>query len=393
MRFRQNNNNNNDTDRRVQTNQCLDTRSSDANIVDNDFSDSSSSLASSVEKTPPEYINNKPFKSKSTQRGVYIPPHKSKRGGSSYRKKERDHSSVTLTPEEREKNKQRLARFGRSKSTPKEEFGLVSRGNDTRLRNNEHDRVAFYRQILFQFVRFCSCSTPNSLHLGLTKLLNEEDYQSLESPENNASDPENITMDSILLSTRKLREALLCDPPSAFHKKVFMFSVRISSVLGHYQTYIPSINYLILHRAELDLSDSEFEEIVTILILHLVHLNENIAQAIRLFFRYIPHKKEILTVIQSWINGNYYHWIRIYNEERNEAILSLMKLGHDKMVCHLIKTIGCCYYTLQKSDLEQNYLPHDLSFDDLVSKHNINWKLSDDGKTVVIRERRKKVVS
>ena len=71
-----------------------------------------------------------------------------------------------------------------------------------------------------------------------------------------------------------------------------MFSVRISSVLGHYQTYIPSINYLILHRAELDLSDLEFEEIATILILHLVHLNENIPRAIQLYFRYIPHKRD-----------------------------------------------------------------------------------------------------
>lgn len=271
--------------------------------------------------------------------------------------------NATLTPEEQEKNKQRLARFAKSKSAPKDEFGLVSRGNDTRLRNNEHDRVEFYRQILFQFVRFCSCSTPNSLHLGLSKLINEEDYQSIDNTDSDFPKPENITMDSILLSTRKLREALLCDPPSAFHKKVFMFSVRISSVLGHYQTYIPSINYLILHRAELDLSDLEFEEIATILILHLVHLNENIPRAIQLYFRYIPHKKEILTVIQSWINGNYYHWVRIYNEERNEAIVSLMKLGHDKMVRRLIKTISCCYYTLQKSDLEQNYLPHDLNFD------------------------------
>lgn len=389
MRFGQTQNSNNRTKRGTGSDNYL---GSDTNITDNDFSGSLSSLASSIEKTPPEYINNKPFKSNNTQKGIYVPPHKSKRGASSYRKKG-SNLNATLTPEEQEKNKQRLARFAKSKSAPKDEFGLVSRGNDTRLRNNEHDRVEFYRQILFQFVRFCSCSTPNSLHLGLSKLINEEDYQSIDNTDSDFPKPENVTMDSILLSTRKLREALLCDPPSAFHKKVFMFSVRISSVLGHYQTYIPSINYLILHRAELDLSDLEFEEIATILILHLVHLNENIPRAIQLYFRYIPHKKEILTVIQSWINGNYYHWVRIYNEERNEAIVSLMKLGHDKMVRRLIKTISCCYYTLQKSDLEQNYLPHDLNFDELVSKHKINWKLSDDGKTVIIRERKKKVVS
>ena len=69
-----------------------------------------------------------------------------------------------------------------------------------------------------------------------------------------------------------------------------MFSVRISSVLGHYQTYIPSINYLILHRAELDLSDLEFEEIATILILHLVHLNENIPRAISYISDIFPIK-------------------------------------------------------------------------------------------------------
>lgn len=332
----------------------------------------------------------------SPQRGnllrKYIPPHKSKsRTSSRENHTTTSESTLNFDPEEREKARRRLARFSKPRAPPKHEYGLLSRGDDTRLRDNEQDRLEFYSRILSRFIYFCSNNSASTLQDNLTRLISEDEFKSMDSLE--AIDEitqEEVTMDSILMSLRKLREALLRNPPGSFHKKVFMFSVRISSMFGHYQTYVPSINYLLRHKNALRLSEQELEEITTILILHLVHVNEDIPGAIGLYFKYIPQRKEILNIIRSWIHKNYYEWVKIYNDERNDSVLSMMKLGIDRMILNLITGVNCLYYTLPKSELEESFLPHELKFEDLANKYRPGWKLDEDGKTVIIRERRKR---
>ncbi|RCK56101.1 Vacuolar protein sorting-associated protein 13 [Candida viswanathii] len=246
-----------------------------------------------------------------------------------------------LNAEEREKAKRRLTRFAKPKVPPKTEYVLLPN--------------------TIRFIHFCSNNSPSTLQDSLTKLVSEDEFRTADSLEEDKTD--------------ELREALLRNPPSPFHKKVFMFSVRILSVFGHYQTYIPSINYLLRHRDALKLSEQEFEEVTSILILHLVHVNEDASQAIRLYFKYIPQRKEILSIIQSWIHQNYYQWIKIYNEERNDAVLSMMKLGYDKMIRNLIRVFSCLYYTILKADLEEKFLPHDLKFEDLAANDITSGKI------------------
>lgn len=343
-------------------------------------------------------MDTNPPKSKSSlRRGnflrKYVPPHKAKSRNPSKEVQGTTafDSSVNLDAEEREKARKRLARFSKPKTPPKPEYGLLSRGDDTRLRDNERDRLEFYSRILYRFIHFCSNNTPGSLQDSLTRLLSEDEFKTADSLEMlDENNNEEVTMDSILMSLRKLREALLRNAPSPFHKKVFMFSVRISTLFGHYQTYVPSINYLIRHKDALGLSEQEFEEVVTILILHLVHVNEDVSHAINLYFKYIPQRWEILKIIQSWIHKNYCQWIKIYNEERNDSVLSMMRLGYDKMVLNLISGVNCLYYTLPKADLEESFLPHELKFEDLSTKYDVGWRLDDDGQTVIIRERRKR---
>ncbi|KAL6450194.1 hypothetical protein SBY92_002127 [Candida maltosa Xu316] len=292
-----------------------------------------------------------------------------------------------MNDEEKEKAKKRLMRFGKPKTPSKQEYGLLSRGDDTRLRDNEQERTEFYSRILHEFVEFCSNTPPNSLKESLAKLVNDDECKEVDKEGVKNKD---ITMDSILLSLRKLREALLRNQPSKLHKKVFMFAIRISSVIGHYQSYIPSIKYLQRHRKELELSDQEFEEITIILILHLVHVNENISEAVRLFFKYIPQRKEILNILHSWIHKNYYQWIQIYNQQRNDYILAMMRLGYDKMIRYLIQGVTCSYFAMSKSNLEEGLLPDDLKFEVFVSKYHVNWKLDTNSQMVTIRERKKK---
>ncbi|EGW35584.1 uncharacterized protein SPAPADRAFT_58806, partial [Spathaspora passalidarum NRRL Y-27907] len=134
------------------------------------------------------------------------------------------------------KREQRKARFANnsSSSSSQSSYGFVSRGEDNRLQQSAYDRERFFISIIGQFIQFNSQTQIGDIR----SLINEGDLQTANA-EVMTPPADKITMDSILLSIRKLREALLYTKPTPFHKKVFLFSLRLAAIVGHYQTYIP----------------------------------------------------------------------------------------------------------------------------------------------------------
>ena len=219
------------------------------------------------------------------------------------------------------------------------------------------------------------------------KDLNPNDFESAQSLQSNEeSDKKSVSMESLTMSLRKLRESLLHLKPSPFHKKVFLFSTRISYCCGQYQTYVPSINYLLLHKRALGLSSLEIEEVAVILVLHLTHFNNAPLEAILRYFQHIPNRRDILQIIRCWIRNDYYTWIHTYNLIESFAVKSMMRLGLPTMLNHMIKILSSTYFTMRKSVIENELLPDDVEYDDLIRDYKVNWTVNDGG-IVTLRRR------
>ncbi|CUM47386.1 uncharacterized protein AC631_01259 [Debaryomyces fabryi] len=284
-----------------------------------------------------------------------------------------------------EKLKLRKSRFSNDnknyKST-KVQYGYVSRGEDNRLQKSHSERLHFFNHIVNSFIRYSNANTASDLSRDFDRFISKSDIP----PDDSAGILEEPTIDSILNNLRKLREALLHERANAFTKKVFLFSIRVSVNMGHYQTYIPSITYLLHSNNSLLLEDVEKQEIATILVLHTAHFNEENSKALQLYFKYInPSEIKTMKILKSWINSDYYNWIQYYNSETDNGKAFVMKFGLPRMAHHMINAINKSYFSFKLKDFQDIYLPNGLSYAQLSDKYKTNWKLDND--TIIVRER------
>ncbi|ODV77808.1 uncharacterized protein CANTADRAFT_54033 [Suhomyces tanzawaensis NRRL Y-17324] len=279
-----------------------------------------------------------------------------------------------------ELSEKRRARFSNMEGNRSNTYGYVSRGEDSRLQKSAKEREDFFNQILQQFIKYCDSTSVSSLALSLPMLVKDTDVQELSS--NGDSGKETADVDSILRSLRKLREALLHLPANAFTKKVYLFSIRVSTMVGHYHTYLPSIMFLL----DLELLDrDEIIEISTLLIIHLSHFNNDNTNALAYYFKYTPGV-EVLLMLKCWIHKDYYNWIRFYNKESDTSRFRLMQYGLSEMVRTMIQRIGSSFYNYDLQDLEAS-LPNGLDWQSLVREYDVKWK--HEATNIVIRERRR----
>ncbi|KAG7665087.1 uncharacterized protein J8A68_001396 [[Candida] subhashii] len=311
-----------------------------------------------------------------TKKKTYTPPHRLKQ--------KQIKESPGKSEEELSILAKRQARFATPPTPSKHEHGFVSRG-ESYLQNNEEAQQELFSEIIADFINYCNSNSTSVLQKEFNKVVTENDMKSAESVEKDTTTPQKITIDSILLQTRKLREALLYSTPNEFCKRVFFFSLRIAAIVGDFRTYIPSILYLLENREELQLSTDEIEEVATLLILHHIHKTEEISKAVRLYFEYIPKKSMIFDMIRSWIDDDWYRWFRIYELQSDSSMTSMMAMGLTRMIKLFIDQFNQTYYTIAKSELER-LLPSGIKVDDLIEKYGADWKLKDD--MVIIRERR-----
>lgn len=351
---------------------------------------------------------------KSYQKLRYRPPHRGNnnrkyRGQFNNRSEGRDESSISITNlslDQEDKIKQRGLRFNKQPNTQNisitEQYGFTSRGEDTRLQKDERSRRDYFNQILETFVKYCADNTASSLHQCLDKFTDYNDLDvviKIPSVEiDSKSDKEGtiptqqgrpVKIDSILLSLRKLREALIHTEADSFTRNVFLFSIRVSAYIGHYQTYIPSINYLLAPFNIKNLNHSEKREVATILILHVAHFNRDYGQAIRLFFSYLDpsEDKKVLRILESYINNDYYTWSQLYNSEVDNGISNMMKFGVQAMSRVIVERLSSSYFNISLKELEDTFLPNGITFLYIKETFGVEWK--QDGDNLIIKQRTK----
>lgn len=306
-----------------------------------------------------------------------------------------DDKNASLSEEEKAKLAKRAERFNKPSHTS--EYGFLSRGEDTRLRDSPEEREKFFESILRTFVTYCDSNTPSTLNYNLKLFINSnsndflnDHNQKLDTKESDDHSRQQMhsdaTIEKVLMSLRKLREALISQPPDQFTIKVFLFSIRITSMIGHYQSYIPSISYLLRKEPSKLLSSEETAEIAILMILHVSHCNNDNTKALRYYYKYIhkPDDTKTLEILKSWITKDYYNWIRLYNSESDNSRAHIMGFGLRTILEHMIFCMTRSYFTFKVCDLEK-ILPNGITYDHLVEKYQAPWRRNEN--TIIIRER------
>lgn len=292
--------------------------------------------------------------------------------------------------EETVKRERRRARFAtenlKIESQKSKEFGLLSRGQDNRLQKDSNARKTFL----------------------------SETQQLIDEYKNNS--PSLKRRDKILMNFRKLRESVLQVESDKFVKSLLLASMRFSILVGHYQSYIPSIEKL-LERENIDdtfLTPNELQQVWCYFVLHIVHFSKEYERGFSLFFEnMIYHQKEHLQMhhhdaiekmtnaqltyelITAFIEPNRTRWIQIYNylgmktnDEVKQNIRSILRTTalHD-VLQDMAKALQSSYFVLDYSFLRA-LVGMDAS--ELVSITKVNWVLDDNAHTVTLRARSQK---
>lgn len=253
-------------------------------------------------------------------------------------------------------------------------YGFVSRGEDSRLQTSEHAQREYFDWILQTFNQTSEEKT--------TKVKDANEKASSESTAKCI-----VSVDSTLSALRKLREAILHQKPSEFSVKVHLFSVRVSTPVGHYQTYVPSINYLL---SSIDmLSEIEVSEVATLLVLHISHDNNENEKAFRVFDHYLLRERNrlIYKLLVAWATGDYYTWLKMYNSEPGHSIQAIMTGGLTRMMAHMVECMTRSFFTVSIRDFEEKFLPCGVTLGEFVEKYAPNWH--EEAANLVIRQRGK----
>lgn len=107
-------------------------------------------------------------------------------------------------------------------------------------------------------------------------------------------------IDSIIMSLRKLREAMIAQKPSYFMKTVFLFSVRVTSTMGHYASYVPSVLKLLEIHEDLPLTNAEVQEVCGVYALYLAIVAGNVAEGYQMLDRNGWKDSRLHAVLRAW---------------------------------------------------------------------------------------------
>ncbi|QPG76142.1 hypothetical protein FOA43_003528 [Brettanomyces nanus] len=243
-------------------------------------------------------------------------------------------------------------------------FGLTSRGEDLRLQTDENARTKLYENTIKrsrQFIR---------------------------------EGGEGRNRDDILMNFRKLRESILRLGATESSKKILLGSMRFSAWIGHYQSYIPTINEL-LDNQHLDstfLDHKELEEAWSYLCLHVVHFGMEYEKGFRIFFDHVKGNETVYRLLVSYTTKDYYTWMKIYSllskEKKDWQKINYFKIlqsaAYDVVLKSVIKQLQCSYFVLDRKLIEEFT---GLQYEILVKRFDLNWTLDLVSSLVKLRER------
>lgn len=264
----------------------------------------------------------------------------------------------------------------------------------------------YYDTIVERYLRFCAdhkddldaalASLPISASNDATSNPPVAQISSTSTPAKKGIPPPSAELSKLLLSLRKLREAVLATAattPVEFSQRVHVFSIRLSILAQHAPSYFPSLRYSLdkLHSASHPLPDSEVKELVSYLILDYACRLGDMAAAFDLRARarkeHAFHSQTIDQVLASLMHDN---WVVFWQARKNvdSYLRAVMNWAVDRVRRHALKAVGSAYFNVHVSWIVGGCTGDydDWTWDKLVQTENLGWQK--EGDKVIIRRPR-----
>lgn len=276
--------------------------------------------------------------------------------------------------------------------TTQDDYGLLSRGEDTRLVNNEEEQKKYFAAIQRHYIRFCYDAGDGSVLRAALKAVEKSQADSWDTEQKagkrggDKDKGKKPAIDSIIMSLRKLREAMIAQTPSDFMKTVFLFSVRVTSTMGHYASYVPSVLKLLEIHDELPLTNAEIQEVCGVYAIYLAVVAGNVTEGYQVLDRNDWKDSRLQTVLRAWETKDYVSWAKLYTTETDLGRSKMMQSGDSHMAMEGLKRIGKSYFFIQRTELEKLI---GWKWPAIQKDLNCGWRQEEDGR-IIIRERRQK---
>lgn len=202
----------------------------------------------------------------------------------------------------------------------------------------------------------------------------------------------------ILMSLRKLREALLASastaPSPVFSQRVHVFNIRLAILAFHPPSYYPSLLHLlfVLHTPQDPLPMTELTEMTVYLILDLACRQSEIASAYSLRstskLKWNLQSRTVNAVLATTVTSN---WVGFWRVRRrvDGYVRAVMHWQVERLRKSTLKTFGRAYMGCDVKWILASSSGMEMTWEELVKRENVGWIR--DGSTVTIRKPKVKV--
>lgn len=211
--------------------------------------------------------------------------------------------------------------------------------------------------------------------------------------------PPSTELSTLLLSLRKLREAILATAsttPVSFSQQVHIFSIRLSILAQHPPSYFPSLRYLLdkLHSPSHPLAAAELTEFTSYLILDYACRQSDLVAAFALRARarvkHGFHSELVDRVLSALVHDN---WIAFWQARKgiDGYMRAVTGWAVDRVRRHALKAVGSAYLNVDVKWIVKGCAgdAEGWTWEKLAEKEGLGWEK--EGDKIIIRKPKSKV--
>jgi hypothetical protein len=267
-------------------------------------------------------------------------------------------------------------------------------------------QTEYFDKIVDRYMRFCARHSKD-LDAALTSLPTSRSNDATSNPPASRSvfktnpaqkdaPPPSAELSTLLLSLRKLREAVLATAkttPAEFSQRVHIFSIRLSILAHHPPSYFPSLRYVLdkLNSTSHPLPGSEAKEMLTYLILDYACRQDDMVLAFELRARarreHAFESQTVDKVLAALIHDNWVVFWQLHNSV-DSHIRAVMNWAADRVRRHALKAVGSAYISVHISWILGGCTGDEKTWtwEKLVEQEKLRWER--EGDRVIIKRPR-----
>ncbi|KAK3399860.1 hypothetical protein B0T20DRAFT_434352 [Sordaria brevicollis] len=285
---------------------------------------------------------------------------------------------------------------------PLAEYGLPSKGEKRLL--NHKTQEAYYAKIAERYLAFCTdAGDRDSLQRQFSRLALSDSSTSTGNtstpllPAGSTSSSDSSTtphlpvpsssdnLSQILSALRKLREALVASSRiDDFTTQVYLFAVRLGILSSSFETYLPSLLYLlrVIHRSPSHpLTSVEYHEVVSYLVLDTACRRGDLAEAYNFRNRYGLKDAKVDATLKALVMDDWVAWRRTKRSVDGYRV-RLMEFAEPGIRQTILKAFGRAYLSVGYEYLEEVM---GMKWEEMVRGYGVGWEREDSGRVVIRR--------